>query len=246
MLSGMGFRVWGAAVVVACVCTACAGASAAEHPAPVRRDAPPPAAQTHAPAVWHVPARPSGRGTYLMAKLLRPLRTPFGRVAAKTQFGEPLWVPVLARKGTRGSALVPVGARSRVVHLDLRSLPLRWSRTRVVVDLARGRLRVLRGRRLLGSFPIGHGTPATPTPVGRFSVIDRVRFPVGSPYAPFALALSAHQTHLAPTWAGGDTIAIHPGPMGPVSNGCIHAGLPAIALLRRVARLGTLVVVRAA
>jgi hypothetical protein len=246
MLSEMGFRVWGAAVVVAGVCTACAGASAAEHHTAVLRDAPPPAAQAHTPAVWHVPARPSGRGTYLMAKLRRPLHTPFGRVAAKTQFGEPLWVPVIARHGTRSTALVPVGARSRLVHLDLRSLPLRWSRTRVVVDLAQGRLRVLRGRRLLGSFPIGHGTSATPTPVGRFSVTDRVRFPAGSPYAPFALALSAHQTHLAATWAGGDTIAIHPGPMGPVSNGCIHAGLPAIALLRRVARLGTLVIVRAA
>jgi hypothetical protein len=246
MLSGMGFRVWGAALVVAGVCTACAGASAVEHPAPVLRDAAPPPVRSHAPAVWRVPARPSGRGTYLMAKLRGPLHTPFGKVAAKTPFGEPLWVPVLARQGARGVALVPVGARSRVVHLDLRSLPLRWSRTRVVVDLAQGRLRVLRGRRVLGSFPIGHGTPATPTPVGRFSVIDRVRFPAGSPYAPFALALSAHQTHLAPTWAGGDTIAIHPGPMGPVSNGCIHAGLPAIALLRRVARLGTLVIVRAA
>jgi hypothetical protein len=239
----MGFRVWVAAVVVACVSTACVGSSAADHHPAVLQDAAPPSAHAPAAKVWSVPARPSGHGAYLMAKLRRPLHTRFGGVGAKTQFGEPLWVPVLARHGTRAAVLLPVGPRSRVVHLDLRSLVLRWSRTRVVVDLARARMRVLRGRRTLGSFPIGHGTPATPTPVGRFSVTDRVRFPVGSPYAPFALALSAHQTHLAPTWAGGDTIAIHPGPMGPISNGCIHVGLPAIMLLRRVARLGTLVIV---
>jgi hypothetical protein len=246
MLSGMGFRVWVAAILVACVCTACAGAAATVHPDTVVRDAgPKPATRLHPAVAWHVPARPHGRDAYLMVRLRRPLHTRFGAVAAKTQFGEPVWVPVLSRRGRRAEVLAPIPPLGRVVHIDLRSLGLRWTRTRVVVSLARARMTVLRGRRRLGSFPIGHGTPATPTPVGRFSVTDRVRFPVGSPYAPFALALSAHQTHLAPTWAGGDQIAIHPGSMGPISNGCIHVGLAAIALLRRVAPVGTLVIVRA-
>lgn len=195
-------------------------------------------------ATWHVPARPRGRGAYLMARIRRPLRTPFGTVTAKTHFGQPVWVPVLRHRGAHATVLVPLGPSGRIVHANLRRMPLRWTRTRVVVNLADSRLTVLRGRHLLGSFPIGQGTSATPTPVGRFFVTDRLVFPAGSPYTPYALGLSAKQTHLAPTWIGGDQIAIHPGPMGAVSNGCIHTTLQATLLLRRVAPLGTLVIVR--
>jgi hypothetical protein len=198
-----------------------------------------------AAVAWHVPARPRGRGAYLMARVRRPLKTPFGTVGTKTHFGQPVWVPVLRHRGVHGALLVPLGPSGRIVHANLRRMALRWTRTRVVVNLAISRLSVLRGRRVLGSFPIGKGTSATPTPVGRFFVTDRLLFPPGSPYTPYALGLSAKQTHLAPTWVGGDQIAIHPGPMGDVSNGCIHATHPAIDLLRRVASLGTLVIVRA-
>jgi hypothetical protein len=244
MLSSMGFRVWATAGLAACVCTACAGASAIEHPAAVLRDAGPPAAGAHPARAWHVPRPPHGRGAYLMVRLRRPLNTRFGTVRPRTQFGKPVWVPVLARRGARAAVLAPLRPFGRVVHMTLSSLALRWTRMRVVVDLASSRLTVLRGRRRLGSFPVGQGTTTTPTPTGRFFVTDRLKFGPRSPYAPYALGLSAHQTHLAPTWIGGDQIAIHPGPMGPVSNGCIHVGPAAIALLRRVAPLGTLVIVR--
>jgi hypothetical protein len=246
MLSGMGRRVWVIALIVALVCAACGRASAAppERTATVLRDAPV-AAGPARPAAALVPARPRGGGAYLMARLRAPLHTRFGTVRPRTQFGDPVWVPVLARHGMRATVLVPARPHARAVSLDLRSLALRWTRVRIVVDLAHARLTVLRGGRSLGSFPIGDGTPATPTPVGRFFVTDRLAFPAGSPYAPLAFALAAHQTHLAPTWPGGDLVAIHPGAMGPISNGCIHVGLPALALLRRVAALGTLVTVRA-
>ena len=244
MLSGMGFRVWAAAGLVAWVCTACAGASALEHPAAVLRDAGPPSARAHPANARHVPVRPHGRGAYLMARLRRPLHTGFGTVRPRTQFGKPVWVPVMRRRGAQAEVLAPLPPLGRVVHLNLGSLALRWTRMRVVVDLARSRLTVLRGGRRLGSFPIGQGSTITPTPVGRFFVTDRLKFGPGTPYAPYALGLSAHQTHLAPTWFGGDQIAIHPGPMGRVSNGCIHVGPAAIAVLRRVAPLGTLVIVR--
>jgi hypothetical protein len=210
--------------------------------AALRRSTPKPAAART--VAWHVPARPRGRGAYLMARVGRPLRTPFGIVRTKTHFGQPVWVPVLHYHGVHATLLVPLGPSGRAVHANLRRMALRWTRTRVVVNLALSRLTVLRGRRLLGSFPIGQGTPATPTPVGRFFVTDRLVFPPGSPYTPYALGLSAKQTHLAPTWIGGDQIAIHPGAMGIVSNGCIHATLQAVALLRRVVPFGTLVIVR--
>jgi L,D-transpeptidase catalytic domain len=245
----MGYRVRGMMVVVALACAGCAGATAA----PVPSAAPPPttlrdvrvasAGPSH-PARFRVPSRPRGAGAYLMARLRGRLHTRYGTVRPKTPFGDPVWLPVLARRGSRATVLVPVRPHARPVQISLRGLALRWTRVRVVVDLARGSLSVLRGARTLGSFPIGHGTVATPTPVGRFFVTDRLRFPAGSPYAPLAFALAAHQTHLAPGWPGGDQVAIHPGAMGPVSNGCIHVDMQALALLRRVVPLGTLVTVR--
>jgi hypothetical protein len=179
-----------------------------------------------------------------MARLRRPLHTRFGVVRPRTQFDGPVWVPVLSHRGPRARLLVPLKPYGRVVHADVRSLPLRWSRIRVVVDLTDSRLTILRGTRSLGEFPIGQGSPLTPTPTGRFYVTDRLQFGFGSPYFPFALGLSAHQQHLSPTWIGGDQIAIHPGPMGHVSNGCIHVGPAAIRVLRRIAPLGTYVIVR--
>jgi len=246
----MAFRVWGIAAVCAVACAACAGGSTQ----PVPSAAPPPtrlhdvAVSSSSPARpvgLAVPARPRGAGVYLMARLRWPLRTSYGTVRAKTPFGDPVWLPVVSRRGAEATVLAPVRPHARPVRLDLSGLALRWTSVRVVVDLAAGSLRVLRDGRTLGSFPIGYGTAATPTPVGRFFVTDRLLFPAGSPYAPLAFALAAHQTHLAPGWPGGDQVAIHPGPMGAVSNGCIHVGLPALALLRRIVPLGTLVTVRA-
>ena len=89
-------------------------------------------------------------------------------------------------------------------------------------------------------------TPQDECAAGHVASFGKTAKPVlASDGKPYALGLSAKQTHLAPTWIGGDQIAIHPGPMGAVSNGCIHATLAAITLLRRVAPLGTLVIVRA-
>jgi hypothetical protein len=246
----MAFRVWGIAVVCTLACAACAGGStqpvpSAAPPPTVLRDVVVSAASPGQPAGFRLPAKPRGAGVYLMARLRRPLRTPYGTVRPKTRFGDPLWLPVVARNGADATVLAPVRPHARPVRVSLRGLALRWTSVRVVVDLAAGRLRVLRGGRTLGSFPIGSGTTATPTPTGRFFVTDRLRFPAGSPYAPLAFALAAHQTHLAPGWPGGDLVAIHPGSMGAVSNGCIHIGLPGLALLRRVVPLGTLVTVRA-
>jgi L,D-transpeptidase-like protein len=246
----MVLRVWVAVVLAVLACSACAGGgspkqTSATHPAAmVAADGAPPL-QPVAAQAWHVPARPRGAGAYLMARLRRPLHTRFGVVHAKTQFDGPVWVPILSHRGAQASLLVPIRPYGRVVHADVRSLPLRWSRIHVVVDLATSRLTILRGRRAVGAFPVGQGTALTPTPTGRFFVTDRLQFGLGSPYFPFALGLSAHQTHLSPTWIGGDQIAIHPGPMGHVSNGCIHVGPAAIRVLRRIAPLGTYVIVRA-
>jgi L,D-transpeptidase catalytic domain len=242
--------------VAALVCAGCAGAvesSPADAAKPAKQLEPveaanrsaQPAPAPAAPAPRVVPPAPAHGPAYLVAEIGRPLHTRFGTVAVRSQFGQPVWVPVVHRRAAHGRLLLPLGKRGRVVGVNLSAFRLQWRKVSVVVDLSADRMVVRDGRRRLGSFPVGKGSPSTPTPTGRFFVTDRLRFGQGSPYAPFAVGLSAHVSQLPASWLGGDQVAIHFGALGAVSHGCIHAGLDAIRLLERRVALGTLVVIKA-
>jgi L,D-transpeptidase catalytic domain len=171
-------------------------------------------------------------------RLRHPLRTGHGLVLPRTPLGTPTWLLVTRRRGRHARVLVPF-AGGATAPLDLRGAALRWTSMRVRVDVRRLRLAVYRGAHLLGRFAIAAGSPATPTPVGRFTVTDRVRFAPGGPYGPFALGISARQRHLPSDWTGGDQVAIHgtddPTSLGNrVSLGCIRVPDAALPLLRRV------------
>ena len=121
-------------------------------------------------------------------------------------------------------------------------------RTRVAVDLSQRRLRLYRRGGLVLSSPIAVGSSATPTPLGRYYVNQRlVPTDPGGPFGPGAVGISAFSNVLT-GWTQGGPIAIHgtnePWSIGrAVSNGCIR--LPNAAL-RRVFRLaidGTPVVI---
>jgi hypothetical protein len=214
-------------------------------PSAATAEAAAPAKAKAGPAHAAIPPAPAHGPAYLVARIRRPLHTPLGTVPDRSQFGQPVWVPVLRHHGDRGRLLVPLGKRGRRVEADLATLPLQWRRVRIVIDLSAERMVIRDGRRRLGAFPVGKGAPSMPTPTGRFFVTDRLRFGQGSPYAPFAVGLSAHVSQLPASWLGGDQVAIHYGAMGAVSHGCIHAGLDAIHVLERRAGLGTLVVIKA-
>jgi hypothetical protein len=241
--------------VAALVCAGCAGAgepSPADVAEPAKQLEPAAATEQPAPAPVEaeaepaiLPPAPAHGPAYLVARIRQPLHTRFGTVSASSQFGQPVWVPVVRHHAEHGRLLVPLGNRGRLVTADLAAFRLQWLRVRVVIDLSANRMVVHDGPRKLGSFPIGKGAPATPTPTGRFFVTDRLRFGYGSPYAPFAVGLSAHVSQLPASWLGGDQVAIHFGGLGAVSHGCIHAGLDAIRLLERRAALGSLVIIKA-
>jgi hypothetical protein len=243
--------------VAALVCAGCAGEGAsspadAAKPKPVEpaaAAAEPAAPDTQADAKQkpklRLPPAPRHGPAYLVAQIRKPLKTPFGTVFERTQFRQQVWVPVLRHHGDHGRLLLPLGKRGRVVGVDLAGFKLRWRKVRVVIDLSADTMVVRDGRRMLGAFPVGKGAPATPTPTGRFFVTDRLLFPSGSPYAPFAVGLSAHVAQLPSSWMGGDQVAIHAGAFGAVSHGCIHAGMKAIRLLERRVGMGTLVTIKA-
>ena len=179
-----------------------------------------------------------------------PIRTSAGWVRPVTPLGSDTWLLILHHHGRHGVALIPTSGAPKTARIDLAELDLRWTRVRVDVDLSRLRLSVLRGHRLLGSFPVAAGMASTPTPTGRFSVTDRVTFPPGSTYGRFALGLSVHQSQLLRGWHGGSQIAIHgtsrPGSIGRYASlGCIRVPRPALRLLERVVPLGAPVTIHA-
>jgi hypothetical protein len=118
----------------------------------------------------------------------------------------------------------PNGIVAYVRAADVRVEPVR---TRISVDLSARRVTLYRGGRAVLSVPAAIGSPATPTPIGRFYVNQRLipRDP-GGPFGPGAIGLSAFSPVLT-GWAQGGPIAIHgtnrPELIGQrVSNGCIR------------------------
>jgi lipoprotein-anchoring transpeptidase ErfK/SrfK len=121
-------------------------------------------------------------------------------------------------------------------------------RTRLIVDRASLRARLLRGGRILLTAPVGIGTRAHPTPPGRFYVRNRLTSYSSPAYGPLAFGTSARSPVLT-DWPAGGYVGIHgtdrPGLLpGRVSHGCIRMRNADIVRLGRLMPVGTPVTVR--
>lgn len=123
---------------------------------------------------------------------------------------------------------------------------------RIVVSTRRRELRVLRRGRVQRRGSVVVGAPGTPTPHGRFAVVERVRQPAGGFLGDWALHLTAHSEVLDDYGGGPGRVALHGrggasllDPLGTArSHGCVRIDDRMLRLLARVARPGTPVVVR--
>ena len=123
---------------------------------------------------------------------------------------------------------------------------------RVVMSTRRRELRVLRRGRLVRRGRVVVGAPSTPTPRGRFAVVERVRQPDGGFLGAWALHLTAHSDVLDDFGGGAGRVALHGrggasllDPLGSArSHGCVRLDDDLLQLLARVARPGTPVLVR--
>jgi lipoprotein-anchoring transpeptidase ErfK/SrfK len=122
--------------------------------------------------------------------------------------------------------------------------------TRILVDLSRRQVTLFRAGRKVLSATAAIGSPATPTPTGRFYVNQRLIPTVKTgPFGPGAVGISAFSDVLT-GWTQGGPIAIHgtnaPWSIGKaVSNGCIRVRNPVLRRLFAQALNGTPVVIRA-
>lgn len=117
-------------------------------------------------------------------------------------------------------------------------------RSRVVVDLSAKKLTLLRnGRRVLRA-TVAVGSSATPTPLGRYYVNQRlIPSDPSGPYGPAAIGISAYSPVLT-GWTQGGPVAIHgtnePWSIGhAVSNGCIRVRNAVLRRLFKVTPAGT-------
>jgi lipoprotein-anchoring transpeptidase ErfK/SrfK len=121
-------------------------------------------------------------------------------------------------------------------------------RSRVVVDVSTKRLTLYRRGRAVLRAPVAVGSSATPTPLGRYYVNQRlIPADPDGPYGPAAIGISAFSNVLT-GWTQGGPIAIHgtnePWSIGrAVSNGCIRVHNDVLQKLFRATPAGTPVVI---
>jgi lipoprotein-anchoring transpeptidase ErfK/SrfK len=140
----------------------------------------------------------------------------------------------------------PNGATGWVRADHVATVPVR---TRIVVDLSDRRVSFFDKGRLVLSSRAAIGSSATPTPLGRYYVNQRL-IPTdrSGPFGPGAVGISAFSPVLT-GWAQGGPIAIHgtnqPWSIGQaVSNGCIRLPNPVLTRLFRQTPAGTPVLIR--
>ncbi|HEY0415741.1 MAG TPA: L,D-transpeptidase [Gaiellaceae bacterium] len=185
-----------------------------------------------------------------------PGRRPLARFGSKNVNGYPTVFGVVAARVAADCRarwyrvelpVRPNGATGWVPAAALRVEPVA---ARIEIDLSSRRLTLLRSGRPVLSATVAVGSPATPTPVGRYYVNQRLvpDDPKG-PFGPAAIGISAFSPVLT-GWAQGGPVAIHgtnePWSIGhAVSNGCIRLPNPTLSRLFAVAVAGTPVIIHA-
>jgi hypothetical protein len=152
-------------------------------------------------------------------------------------------LPVLGRRRGFLRVLLPGRPNGHTGWIEARMARTWRTPWHVVVNTRSKRLFVLRGRRIVHSFPVVVGKSSTPTPHGRFFVEEALILGFHSLGWPYAFALSARSNVFQEFEGGPGQIAIHgvygiggtPGQAQ--SHGCIRATSKALAYM--IKRFGT-------
>jgi lipoprotein-anchoring transpeptidase ErfK/SrfK len=169
-------------------------------------------------------------------------------VGPRTRYGSDQAFSVVERRGAWVGVPSPYRENGELgwLRLDRRRLRAASTPYEIRVDLSSFRTQLVRGDRVLKSFPVTIGADASPTPTGRFAVTDTFRGNLNPAYGCCAVAITARQPNLPSGWLGGDRIAFHgtSGTLGAaISNGCVRARDPDVSLLVDHAGVGTPVLI---
>jgi lipoprotein-anchoring transpeptidase ErfK/SrfK len=169
------------------------------------------------------------------------------RVRKRTIFGSPTRLAAVGESGD-WLAVISASLDNHVRGFVHRSrVSLAHDPFSLEVDRSARQLTVWRMGVRLRRMDVAIGAPSTPTPLGRFSITDKLSNFWPSVYGCCILALSGHQEHLPPGWSGGDRLAIHAGSgVGySLSAGCLRAASSDMRYMMARLPLGTQVIIHA-
>jgi lipoprotein-anchoring transpeptidase ErfK/SrfK len=170
-------------------------------------------------------------------------------VLPTTELGAPTWVPVVQTGPGWDEVLLPSrpnGASGWIFTGGASSsqLELRHTPYLISIQLGARKLTLTDGGRVVGTWTVAIGAPATPTPTGTTFVLALLA-PTQPTYSPLILPLGFHSNSLQTFGGGPGTVGVHgwpdPSVFGEaVSNGCVRVPDSALRTLSRVP-LGSLV-----
>ncbi len=171
------------------------------------------------------------------------------RIARLSPEGTVTAVPVTGRRASDDGRLwlrvtLPALPNGRSGWLPRRALgAYEISRHRLIVDLARQRLTLMRRGRMVLQVPVGVGRVRWPTPRGTFLIRSRLERYASPEYGPVAFGTSARSPTLT-DWPAGGYIGIHGTDRpdlipGRVSHGCVRLRNDDILRLARLMPIGT-------
>ena len=213
----------------------------------------PPARRTDAPPAVPGPALAPGQSLVAAARGRRVAIFGSPRQQARVRRrltnpiadGAPLTFLVKQRRHGWLRVYLPVRPNGSTGWIRAGAVALAVDDYRVRVDLSQHRIAVWRGRDLLDEEPIGVGRAVTPTPSGRYYIVELLRPPdPRGLYGPYAFGLSAYSPVLTDFAGGSGEIGIHgtnfPQGLGTdISHGCIRMSNAGITRLARLLPLGT-------
>jgi lipoprotein-anchoring transpeptidase ErfK/SrfK len=187
-------------------------------------------------AVPSVVARSAPSPTASRVKVLDQFRTDYRQQEV---------LAIGAQVGTDGQLWyrlsLPMRPNGTTGWVSARQLDLHHVTTRILVDIAKRRMQVLRGNKVLYTTTVAVGRPGMETPTGHYYV--QVRFHPDDPFlGVFAFETSAYSK--LSEWPGGGVVGIH-GTSAPqllgqaVSHGCVRMSNQAALVLKKLVPLGT-------
>ena len=177
--------------------------------------------------------------------------TVIGTFPSYSKFGTRMvaWVQDVSKSGRYGKVTVPYTMNPRPGWIRIAGLKKSYIKYRVVADVSRHRLTLLRSGKPIMRVPTATGMASRPTPPGRYHVSDRWTSNPSGSLGAFVFALSGLQINYPGASSGLFIMAIHgtnsPSTLGQsASNGCLRVGSKALNRLIPVLRLGTPVIIR--
>ncbi len=174
-------------------------------------------------------------------------------VLPTTQLGSDTWVPVIADEPGWVQVLLPSRPNGSTGWLSTQdnTLAIRSTTDRIVIDRAAFRLTLYRDHQQIGTWNVGVGTPAAPTPAGRTFVLASMT-DAKQKFSPIIFPLGIHSATFTTYGGGPGTTGIHGWPTTdvfgrPSSDGCIRVPADALATFTNPADpvpIGTPVLIR--